>query len=170
MRTIITILSAAALAVACTMGGPGTDPTTTPPVPTAAATPEVTLEPSPALPTPPAATTTPVATETTQETPELPDLVGEVPEDVLLEIMQETSRATGANLAELTVERAEAVTWSDASLGCPEPGQSYIQVLTDGYWVVIEAGGDTYDFRVSQSGDWRVCPEGQGQPPIDEQY
>jgi hypothetical protein len=100
----------------------------------------------------------------------LPDLVGEVPEDVLLEIMQATSDATGANLAELTIERAEAVTWSDGALGCPDPDQSYIQVLTEGYWVVIEAGGETYDFRVNQAGEWKVCPPGRGRPPVDDQY
>jgi hypothetical protein len=157
MRTLIVALATAVLAVGCA-GAPATQPT---PV----ATP--TTQPATPAATP---VTTPTASPTATGTPELPDLVGEVPEEILLEIMQETSRATGANLAELTILRAEAVTWSDGALGCPEPGESYIQVLIDGYWVEIEAGGDVYDFRVSEDGDWRVCPSGQGRPPVEEQY
>ncbi len=42
---------------------------------------------------------------------------------------------------------AEAVTFSDGSLGCASPGQSYTQALVDGMRVVVTAGGTTYDYR-----------------------
>jgi hypothetical protein len=37
------------------------------------------------------------------------------------------------------VVQAEAVTWPDGALGCPEPGIVYTQALVPGYWVVVEA-------------------------------
>ena len=37
--------------------------------------------------------------------------------------------------------RDEAVTWSDGSLGCPQPGEYYTQVLVPGYWIVFDVAG-----------------------------
>ena len=42
--------------------------------------------------------------------------------------------------ADLKVLSAEAVTWSDGSLGCPEPGMMYTQALVPGYRVQIRGG------------------------------
>ncbi len=46
----------------------------------------------------------------------------------------------------------EAVDWSDASLGCPEPGQVYAQVITPGYRVLLEAAGKEYEVHTDQIG------------------
>src|SRR5262249_11744324 len=77
----------------------------------------------------------------------------------------------GAKLAkvpreQLIIVRAEAVVWNDGSLGCPEPGMQYTQALTNGYWVVIRAAEQTYDFRVDRGGTFRLCPQGRGRPPV----
>ena len=45
------------------------------------------------------------------------------------------------------VVRAEAVTWRDASLGCPKPGIDYIRVETPGYNILLEADGVTYNYH-----------------------
>lgn len=47
----------------------------------------------------------------------------------------------------ITVVEEREVTWSDASLGCPEPGMSYLQQLTDGVLVVLEADGQRYEYH-----------------------
>ena len=47
----------------------------------------------------------------------------------------------------VTVVTAEAVTWGDTSLGCPQPGQRYLQVITDGLLVVLEAEGRRYEYH-----------------------
>ncbi|WP_418605475.1 hypothetical protein [Georgenia sp. SUBG003] len=49
------------------------------------------------------------------------------------------------------------MTWNDGSLGCPEPGTVYTQALVDGYHVVLEAGGERYDYRVGGAADVRLC-------------
>src|SRR5260370_42682892 len=37
--------------------------------------------------------------------------------------------------------------FSDASLGCPQPGQTYAQVKTPGYRILIAVNGTVYDYR-----------------------
>jgi len=53
----------------------------------------------------------------------------------------------------ITVRSVEAVEWSDASLGCPRPGQMHAQVITPGYRIVLEANGQRYEYH---SGGGRV--------------
>ncbi|MGH3464600.1 MAG: hypothetical protein ACRDP9_24295 [Kribbellaceae bacterium] len=49
--------------------------------------------------------------------------------------------------AEIAVVSAQEVTWSDGSLGCPEPGMNYAQVLTEGSLIVLESGGRRYEYH-----------------------
>jgi hypothetical protein len=165
MRPLV-IVAALIVCAACT----GAVPAASPRQPTAPATIAATATARRATPTPPATPAsmppTPVAA-TPAASLELPDLVGEVPEQILLQIMQQVAASTGAPLADLEIEEARAVTWNDGSLGCPEPGQLYTQALVDGYWVVIEVAGETFDFRVGANGEFKFCPPGRGEPPAD---
>ena len=43
----------------------------------------------------------------------------------------------------------EAVQWPDASMGWPEPGRSYAQVLTEGYRVRARAAGKLFECRIA---------------------
>ncbi len=90
-----------------------------------------------------------------------------VPQPILDSILAEVAALSSLPADELTIERAEAVTWPDGGLGCPEPGMMYTQVLVDGYWVEIRAGDQTYDFRGSGT-SFRLCPPGSGSPPVSE--
>lgn len=45
---------------------------------------------------------------------------------------------------QVQVLAVEAVEWPDTSLGCPEPGMMYAQVITPGYRVRLRAGEATY--------------------------
>ncbi len=76
-------------------------------------------------------------------------------EGMTLEKARETAIADlakrlGIDAAAINVVSAEEVTWSDASLGCPEPGKMYAQVLTPGYKIVLEAQGTRYTYHGSQ--------------------
>jgi hypothetical protein len=42
---------------------------------------------------------------------------------------------------------AEAVEWPDASLGCPQPGLAYAQVVTPGFLVLLEAENQAYEYH-----------------------
>lgn len=58
---------------------------------------------------------------------------------------------------QITVVEAKQVTWPDASLGCPAPDKMYAQVLTDGIQVVLQANGQTYDYRGRTPADVFLC-------------
>ena len=49
----------------------------------------------------------------------------------------------------------EAAQWPDASMGWPEPGRSYAQVLTEGYRVRARSAGKLFECRVA--GDHVRC-------------
>ena len=52
---------------------------------------------------------------------------------------------------------AESVVFSDGSLGCPSPGQSYTQAQVDGMRVVVAVDGTTYDYRLGQGDTLKLC-------------
>jgi hypothetical protein len=49
-----------------------------------------------------------------------------------------------ADIAVVTVEENE---WRDSSLGCPKPGMNYLQVITPGYMIILEAQGKRYEYH-----------------------
>ena len=86
-------------------------------------------------------------------------VIGEVPAQILEAILADASRQTGIGEEQIEVIRAEAVTWNDGSLGCPEPGMVYTQALVDGYHVVLDADGEELDYRVGSGGSFRICDQ-----------
>jgi LysM repeat protein len=69
-------------------------------------------------------------------------------------VLDELSEQVGQ---QITVQNLDAVTWSaqtfsDASLGCPQEGEMYAQVLTEGYQFTLIYQGEAYDYRVSVDG------------------
>jgi hypothetical protein len=83
--------------------------------------------------------------------------IGEVPADLLDAISSDAAERAGVEQDDVTILTAESVTWSDGSLGCPEPGMMYTQALVPGYRVVVEAGGKEMSFHASERGDFQFC-------------
>lgn len=83
--------------------------------------------------------------------------IGEVPADLLEAIVTDAVERAGVAPDEVTILTAESVTWSDGSLGCPEPGMMYTQALVPGYRVVVDAGGREMNFHASERGGFRFC-------------
>ena len=84
-----------------------------------------------------------------------------LPTSVIEPVVAEVAKLAGVPTDLVTVISAEEVTFSDGSLGCPQPGMVYTQALVDGYKIVAEAGGKTYDFRGSGSA-FRQCTNPTG--------
>ncbi len=55
----------------------------------------------------------------------------------------------GVEPGEIAVESVQAETWPDASLGLPEPGMMYAQVVTSGHVVTLSCAGRTYVYHVA---------------------
>ncbi len=62
----------------------------------------------------------------------------------------------GLSTAEVTVLSYETVDWPDSSLGCPQPGTAYIQVITPGYRVILQARGQQYEVHTDDVGQATV--------------
>ncbi len=109
-------------------------------------------------------------------TPTVPTDIGGSPTvtlpSTLEEIVEQARRDLAARLgravAEIRVVEARAVTWPDSSLGCPEPGRMYLQVLTPGYRVILEAGGQRYAYHAGRQGPPFLCPPDRAQAPVSE--
>jgi hypothetical protein len=52
---------------------------------------------------------------------------------------------------DITVQTVQAVQWRDSSLGCPEPGMQYLQVITPGYLIRLEANGEVYEYHTDDT-------------------
>ncbi|MDX1991731.1 MAG: hypothetical protein SF029_05055 [bacterium] len=52
----------------------------------------------------------------------------------------------------IIVRDVQPQTWEDSSLGCPQPGQSYTDIRTDGYRIVLAVGEDEYIFHTTFDG------------------
>ena len=127
---------------------------------------ELTVHSTRELGSPNKSMTTPSEIPAPTSTPQKSRTESQVPEASLGPILKEAAKLANVPPQELVIVRAEAVVWNDGSLGCPEPGMEYTQALINGYWVVIKAAGQTYDFRVDRGGSFRLCPEGRGNPPL----
>jgi hypothetical protein len=86
---------------------------------------------------------------------------GGVPEEMLVAVVDQAASGAGVDPSEVEVMTAEAVTWSDGSLGCPEPGMSYTQALVPGYRVVVEIAGEQLSFHSDASGHFTFCEDPQ---------
>ena len=60
--------------------------------------------------------------------------------------------------------QAEAVTWPNASLGCPQPGMAYADVLTPGYIILLEANDKEYEYHTSRGTEIIYCENPN--PPV----
>ena len=92
---------------------------------------------------------------------------GEVPGDVMASVYAAAEAHSGIDRSSMTVVRAESVVWPDGSLGCPEPGITYTMATVDGYWVELNAGDTTLDYRVGTNGAMKMCDSGFGITPPD---
>lgn len=53
----------------------------------------------------------------------------------------------------------EEVLWGDSSLGCPEPGMMYAQVITPGFRLVFEHSGQRFEYHTNRDGSVGVSCE-----------
>jgi hypothetical protein len=52
----------------------------------------------------------------------------------------------------------ERVTWSDGSLGCPQPGMNYTQAVVPGWRIVLATGSRSLEYHANDAGRVVHCP------------
>lgn len=62
--------------------------------------------------------------------------------------------------AEVSVVSVAPRDWPDSSLGCPQEGKLYAQVITPGYVVVLEVEEERYEYHTDSRSSTVPCAEG----------
>ena len=57
----------------------------------------------------------------------------------------------------IQVVSVSATDWSDTSLGCPQPGMFYAQVIVQGYTIVLSAGQARVEYHADKRGRVVMC-------------
>ncbi len=91
--------------------------------------------------------------------------MGEMDQAMIDAVVQQASHDTGVGPDEIAVVTAEPVTWSDGSIGCPEPGMGYTQALVPGYRVVLDVAGEEIHYHAGSDGEFFPCDNPQ--PPAE---
>jgi hypothetical protein len=93
---------------------------------------------------------------------------GAVPADLQSAVIEDVARRSGKQRDAVSIMLAESVTWSDGSLGCPEPGALYTQALVRGYRVVAVAGDQRFEYHAGLKGPPKFCPADRVLPPAPD--
>jgi hypothetical protein len=76
----------------------------------------------------------------------------------LIEIaIQDLTKRFSIPSEQIQFKEAFAVTWPDSSLGCPNPSSMYIQVLTPGYLLRLQAAERVFEYHTDTKGTVVYC-------------
>jgi hypothetical protein len=92
--------------------------------------------------------------------PSLPNL-----NDLVDIAIQDLSGKLSISTTEIKLLESRQVTWPDASLGCPKIGVLYIQQLTPGYLIRLEAVGQEYEYHSGLHGPVFFCEKPSASAP-----
>jgi hypothetical protein len=116
---------------------------------------------------------TPVVVDLSKVTPE-PSEVDETPQEMPQPGIPNPSAAAsnraavnladqlGIDVGKVQIVSVEQVEWPDSSLGCPQPGQSYLMVITPGFRIILEANGEQVEYHADTQGNIVQCGAGGG--------
>jgi hypothetical protein len=69
----------------------------------------------------------------------------------------ELAKKLSVDVSQIQVTSTEATSWPDSSLGCPQAGMAYSQVVTPGYKVVLTYKQTQYEYHTDQRGTIVLC-------------
>jgi hypothetical protein len=64
------------------------------------------------------------------------------------------------SLDQIQVLDVQSRDWPDSSLGCPQPGTTYAQVITPGYLTMLGNGQRRYEYHTDRTTRVTLCREG----------
>lgn len=88
------------------------------------------------------------------QAPPAPDATGQAMIDLA---KQDLAQKLGVDAASITLVSINPVEWNDSSLGCPQPERSYLQVVTPGFLIKLEAQGTTYEYHTDSNSQIVQC-------------
>ena len=98
----------------------------------------------------------PAPTDTPSDTPDSPSVPSEA-EKVVERAKIDLAQRKGVAKEKIVLIRVEYVDWPDTSLGCPEPGKVYAQVITPGYKILLSDGQEEYEYHSDKENNVVYC-------------
>lgn len=72
-------------------------------------------------------------------------------------VKMDLAQKLNLDISQITVVNSEAVDWNDSSLGCPQPGFGYMDVITPGYKITLSANGQQYIYHTDTNNAFILC-------------
>ena len=78
-------------------------------------------------------------------------------ESLIEKSKEDLAHRLSISISQINLVEARGVVWPDASLGCPQPGMAYAEVLTPGYLILLNAGSKEYEYHASKGTEVVYC-------------
>lgn len=88
-----------------------------------------------------------------------PVATADMPREVRRAVVADAARRFEVAESAVVLSAAEQVTWSDGSLGCPQPGLSYVQALVPGYRVTATTSAGKLRYHTDSRGQAVTCAQ-----------
>lgn len=82
-------------------------------------------------------------------------------QNVIAVATDDLAKRLSVSSSQIDLIGAIGVIWPDTSLGCPQPGASHNQVLTEGFLIRLEADNRIYQYHTDASGQVVFCENPQ---------
>jgi hypothetical protein len=86
-----------------------------------------------------------------------PVAAASIPKAVRRAVVADAAQRFRVARSAVVITRAESVTWTDASLGCAEPGQMYTQALVPGFRVAAKTAEGELEYHADAGGRIVSC-------------
>ena len=87
-------------------------------------------------------------------------------ESLIEKAKEDLAQQLSISTSQINLLEAQAVVWPDSSLGCPQPGMMYSQVLTPGYLILLGANNKDYEYHAGKGSDVIYCENPS--PPVPD--
>ncbi len=91
--------------------------------------------------------------------PSLPTPADPILQGLLRRIEEDLAVRLAIAADEISLVETTEVEWSDSSLDCPQPGMSYLQVITPGYRVVLQADDQMFEYHTNRDAYFVFCED-----------
>ena len=78
-------------------------------------------------------------------------------QNLIKKAKEDLAQRLSISMAQINLVEMTEVEWSDSSLGCPQPGMDYLQVITPGYLILLEANAQTYEYHSNRDTYFVLC-------------
>jgi hypothetical protein len=83
--------------------------------------------------------------------------IANIPKEVRRAVVADAARRFEVAQSAVVLARAEQVTWSDSSLGCPSPGRQYAQVQVTGFRITVTTASGRMLYHTDSRGSVVAC-------------